>query len=99
MERVDTDTDVESILTGGLGHVLVASNTTSLKGLRGDLKRGYRKLEFLNEGVRERVSLELMEREGNQGGVYEGLSEGWLGRRARVERVRVRDVRGGLLCL
>ena len=37
VERVDTDADVESILTGGLGHVLVASNTTSLKGLRGDL--------------------------------------------------------------
>jgi len=37
VERVHTDADVESILTGGLCHVLVASNAASLEGLGGDL--------------------------------------------------------------
>merc|ERR1712057_66231 len=37
VEWVHADTDVESILTRGLHHVLVAGNTASLKGLRGDL--------------------------------------------------------------
>lgn len=35
--RVNTDTQVERILTGGLGHVLVGTDTRSLESLRRDL--------------------------------------------------------------
>lgn len=35
--RVNTDTQVERILTGGLGHVLVSTDTRGLKSLGGDL--------------------------------------------------------------
>ena len=37
VEGVGTDPDVEGVLTRRLGHVLVASNATSLEGLGGDL--------------------------------------------------------------
>jgi len=37
VEGVDADADVESILTGALGHVLVTCDTASLEGLGGDL--------------------------------------------------------------
>lgn len=35
--RVDTDTEVETLLTGGLDEVLVGANTGGLKGLRAQL--------------------------------------------------------------
>jgi hypothetical protein len=37
MVRVDTDTHVEGVLTAGLGHVLVSTDTTSFKSFSGKL--------------------------------------------------------------